>query len=146
MNFASILSLGASGLAALLSLIMLFRGGSNLTLQSELQKRTQDIQTQQQEIEQQKQIMQRQQETVNTAQQLAQQAGPQVIANLKIAGTRSKNQEIFLLLTKYGVQTTQEEKDQINKLLEDEKAKAKEKTNGASKPPVSPAPAVAPAN
>ncbi len=145
MNSASILSLGSSALAVLLSVIMLFRGGSNLSLQTELQKRTQDVTAQQQDIQQQQQVIQAQQQQVTTAQQLAQQAGPQVIANLKVSGTRSKNEEIFALLLKYGVQTTAEEKEQIRKLLEEERAKNKD----SAKPPASApekTPATTPAN
>jgi len=122
-----------SALLALLSLIVFFRSGSNLTLQTELQKRTQDIQTQQQEIEMQKQQIQAMQQQVNTATQLSQQLGPQVIGSLKIVGMRGSNARIFALLSKYGVQVSDADKEQIKKLLEEQP-----KPNSAPVPPSSP--------
>src|SRR5258708_7213312 len=100
MSLSSLLSVGAAGLAAILSIIMLVKGGTNLALQSELQTRTQVIQTQQQEIELQKQQFQAQQQQINTAQQLAQQQGPQVIGSLKVAAMRSNNAKILAMLAK----------------------------------------------
>ncbi len=105
---------------AILSLIVFFRSGSNLTLQTEMQKSTQDIQTQQQEVELQKQQLQAMQQQVNTATQLSQQLGPQVIGSLKIVGMRSSNAKIFALLAKYNVQITDSDKEQIKKLLEEQ--------------------------
>ncbi len=103
---------------------MFFQGGSSLTLQTDLQKRTQEIQTQQQEVQSQQQELQKRQNTVDTAKQLAQQQGPQAIASLKVAGMRSNNAKIFALLAKYGVQITDKDKEDIKKLLDDA-AKAK---------------------
>jgi cell division protein FtsL len=123
MSISSILSISASAIAAVLGVVMLVQGGSSLSLQTELQKRTQEIQTQQQEISLQQQELQARQQRVNTATQLAQQLGPQVISSLKVVGMRSNNAKVFALLTKYGVQITDQEKEQIKKLLEEEKAK-----------------------
>lgn len=120
MSPPAIASTATAALMALLSLIVFFRSGSNLTLQSELQKRTQDIQTQQQEIELQKQQIQAMQQQVNTATQLSQQLGPQVIGSLKIVGMRGNNARIFALLAKYGVQVSDSDKEQIKKLLEEQ--------------------------
>jgi hypothetical protein len=137
MSPPAIASTATAALMALLSLIVFFRSGSNLTLQSELQKRSQDIQTQQQEIELQKQQIQAMQQQVNTATQLQQQLGPQVIGSLKIVGMRSNNARIFALLAKYGVQITDAEKEQIKKLLEEQP-----KANSApvANPPAAPTP------
>jgi 7-keto-8-aminopelargonate synthetase-like enzyme len=139
MSPPAIASTAIAALMALLSLIAFFRTGSNLTLQTELQKRTQDIQTQQQEIEQQKQQIQLMQQQVNTATQLSQQLGPQVIGSLKIVAMRGNNARIFALLAKYGVQVTDSDKEQIKKLLEEQP-----KANSApanTNPPPAPAPA-----
>lgn len=142
MSPPAIASTATAALMALLSLIVFFRAGSNLTLQSELQKRTQDIQTQQQEIELQKQQIQAMQQQVNTATQLSQQLGPQVIGSLKIVGMRGNNARIFALLAKYGVQVTDADKEQIKKLLEEQpKANA---APGAAAPAPAPAPATPP--
>ena len=82
MSISSIASVATAAIAALLSVIMFFQGSSSLTLQTELQKRTQEIQTQQQEVQLQQQELQKRQNTVDTAKQLAQQQGPQAIASL----------------------------------------------------------------
>jgi hypothetical protein len=126
MSIPSLFSISAAGIAALLSIIMLVQGGSNLSLQNDLQKRTQEIQTQQQEVQLQQQKLQAAQQLVTNANQLAQQQGPQVINALKIVGMRSNNPKIFALLAKYGVQINDQEKEQIKKLIEDaEKGKDK---------------------
>jgi preprotein translocase subunit SecF len=137
MSPPAIASTATAALMALLSLIVFFRSGNNLSLQSDLQKGTQDIQTQQQEIELQKQQIQAMQQQVNTATQLQQQLGPQVIGSLKIVAMRSSNARIFALLAKYGVQITDAEKEQIKKLLEEQP-----KANSAPvvTPPAAPAP------
>ena len=118
MSISSIASVATAAIAALLSVIMFFQGSSSLTLQTELQKRTQEIQTQQQEVQLQQQELQKRQNTVDTAKQLAQQQGPQAIASLKVAGMRRSNAKIFALLAKYGVQITDKDKEDIKKLLE----------------------------
>jgi hypothetical protein len=138
MSPPAIASTAAAAIVALLSLIVFFRVGSNLTLQSELQKRTQDIQTQQQEIELHKQQLQAMQQQVNTATQLQQQLGPQVIGSMKVVGMRDKSDKVFALLTKYGVQTTDEEKERIKKLLEEQ---PKANTAPPAQAPPAPAPA-----
>lgn len=120
MSPPAIASTAITALVALLSLIVFFRVGSNLTLQTELQKRTQDIQTQQQEIELQKQQLQAMQQQVNTATQLTDKLGPQVIGSLKIVGMRGNNARIFAMLNKYKVTVSDLEKEQIKKLLEEE--------------------------
>jgi hypothetical protein len=124
MSIPSIASIATAALAAVLSIVMFFQGGTSLALQTELQTRTQDIQTQQQEVQIQREELQLRQQRVTTASQLAQQQGPQVIASLKIAGMKSENAKIFALLAKYGVQITDKDKEDIKKLL-DEAAKAK---------------------
>ena len=124
MSIPSIASVAAAGIAALLSIIMFFQGGSGLTLQTKLQKRTQEIQTQQQDVSTQQQELQGRQQRLDKVTQLAQQQGPQVIASLKVAGMRSNNAKIFALLAKYGVQITDKDKEDIKKLLDDA-AKAK---------------------
>src|SRR4029453_5578813 len=101
MSIPSLFSISAAGIAVLLSIIMLIQGGSNLSLQSDLQK-----QTQEQEVQLQQQRLQAAQQVVAQANQLAQQQGPQVINALKIVGMRSNNPKIFALLAKYGVQIT----------------------------------------
>ncbi len=120
MSPPALASTAISALAALLSLIVFFRVGSNLTLQTEMQKRSQDIQTQQQELELQKQQLQAMQQQVNTATQLSQQLGPQVIGSLKIVGMRGNNARIFAMLNKYGVTVSDADKEQIKKLLEEQ--------------------------
>ena len=125
MSIPSIASVVTATIAALLSVIMFFQGGSTLALQTDLQKRTQENQTQQQEVQLQQQELQARQQRLNTVTQLAQQQGPQVIASLKVAGMRGNNAKIFALLTKYGVSVTDKEKDEIKKLLLDEATKAK---------------------
>ena len=125
MTFPSLLSVAASGIALVLSGVMFVQGGSNSALQTELQKRTQDIQAQQQEIQLQQQQAQGLQQKVDTATKLAQQLGPQVIGSLKIVAIRSNSAKIHALLAKHNVTTTDAEKEQIKKLIEDaEKAKA----------------------
>ena len=119
MSIPSIASVVAAAIAALLSIVMFFQGGSSLALQTDLQKHTQEIQTQQQEVQLQQQELQLRQQKLNTTTQLAQQQGPQVIASLKIAGMRSNNAKIFALLTKYGVTVTDKDKEDIKKLLDD---------------------------
>ena len=109
MSISSIASLVASSLAAVLGLVMLVQGGTSLTLQTDLQKRTQDIQTQQQDISLQQQQVQAAQQVVNTASQLTKEHGPQVINSLKIVGVRANDKKILDLLTKYGVQITDDE-------------------------------------
>ena len=125
MSIPSLASVVTAGIAALLSIVMFFQGGTSLALQTDLQKRTQEIQTQQQEVQVQQQELQKREKSVNTAQQLAQQQGPQAIANLKVVGMRSNNAKIFALLAKYGVQITDKDKEDIKKLLLDEASKAK---------------------
>ncbi len=125
MSIPSIASVVAAAIAALLSIVMFFQGGSSLALQTDLQKHTQEIQTQQQEVQLQQQELQLRQQKLNTTTQLAQQQGPQVIASLKIAGMRSNNAKIFALLTKYGVTVTDKDKEDIKKLLDEAAAKAK---------------------
>ena len=120
MSPPAIASTAISALVALLSLIVFFRVGSNLTLQTELQKRTQDIQTQQQEVELQKQQLQAMQQQVNTATQLSQQLGPQVVGSCKIIGIRDKNARLLAMLSKYGVTVSDADKEQIKKLLEEQ--------------------------
>ena len=119
MSIPSIASVVAAAIAAVLSIVMFFQGGSSLSLQTDLQKHTQEIQTQQQEVQLQQQELQMRQQRLNTVTQLAQQQGPQVIASLKVAGMRSNNTKIFALLTKYGVQVTDKDKEDIKKLLDD---------------------------
>ena len=130
MSPPAIASTAAAALVALLSLVVFFRVGSNVNLQSDLQKRTQDIQMQQQEIEMQKQQIQAMQQQVNTATQLSQQLGPQVIGSMKVVGMRGNNPRIFALLKKYGVETSEADKEQIKKLLEEQP-----KANSAPVPP-----------
>lgn len=125
MSIPSIASVVAAAIAALLSIVMFFQGGSSLALQTDLQKHTQEIQTQQQEVQLQQQELQLRQQKLNTTTQLAQQQGPQVIASLKIAGMRSSNAKIFALLTKYGVTVTDKDMEDIKKLLDEAAAKAK---------------------
>ena len=125
MSIPSIASVVTAAIAALLSIVMFFQGGSSLALQTALQKHTQEIQTQQQEVQLQQQELQLRQQKLNTTTQLAQQQGPQVIASLKIAGMRSNNAKIFALLTKYGVTVTDKDKEDIKKLLDEAAAKAK---------------------
>jgi hypothetical protein len=124
MSIPSIASVASAAIAALLSIIMFFQGGTSLTLQTDLQKHTQEIQTQQQEVQLQQQELQMRQQRLTTTTQLAQQQGPQVITSLKIVGMRGNNSKIFALLTKYGVQVTDKDKEDIKKLL-DESAKPK---------------------
>ena len=124
MSIPSIASVLAAAIAALLSIVMFFQGGSSLALQTDLQKKTQEIQTQQQEVQLQQQELQLRQQRLNTVTQLAQQQGPQVIASLKIAGMRGNNAKIFALLSKYKVEITDKDKEDIKKLLDDA-AKAK---------------------
>lgn len=125
MTLPSLLSIGSSALALVLSGVMFVQGGSNSALQTELQKRTQDIQAQQQEIQLQQQQAQVLQQKVDTARKLAEQLGPQVIGSLKIVAIRSNSAKIHALLAKHNVVTTDPEKEQIKKLIEDaEKAKA----------------------
>ena len=119
MSIPSIASVVAAAIAAVLSIVMFFQGGASLSLQTDLQKHTQEIQTQQQEVQLQQQELQMRQQRLNTVTQLAQQQGPQVIASLKVAGMRSNNAKIFSLLTKYGVQVTDKDKEDIKKLLDD---------------------------
>ena len=119
MSIPSIASVATAALAALLSIIMFFQGGASLTLQTELQKRTQENQTQQQELQLQQQELQNRQQRLTKVSQLAQQQGPQVIANLKVAGMRGNNAKIFALLAKYGVQITDKDKEDIKKLLDE---------------------------
>ena len=125
MSIPSIASVVTAAIAALLSIVMFFQGGSSLALQTDLQKHTQEIQTQQQEVQLQQQELQLRQQKLNTTTQLAQQQGPQVIASLKIAGMRSNNAKIFALLTKYGVTVTDKDKEDNKKLLDEAAAKAK---------------------
>ena len=127
MSIPSIASVVAAAIAALLSIVMFFQGGNSLNLQTELQKHTQEIQTQQQEVQLQQQELQLRQQKLNTATQLAQQQGPQVIASLKVAGMRSNNAKIFALLSKYGVQITDKDKEDIKKLLDEAAAKTQPK-------------------
>ena len=124
MSIPSLASVVAAAIATLLSIIMFFQGGSSLSLQTELQKHTQEIQTQQQEVQLQQQELQLRQQRLNTVTKLAQEQGPQVIASLKIAALRGNNDKIYALLTKYGVQVTDKDKTDIKKLLDDA-AKAK---------------------
>ena len=124
MSISSLASVVTASLAAVLSVVMFFQGGTNLALQTDLQTRTQEIQTQQQEVQTQQQEIQQRQQRVNTATQLAQQQGPQVIGSLKYVGMRGNNAKVFALLAKYGVQVTDKDKEDIKKLLDDA-AKAK---------------------
>ena len=119
MSIPSLSSVLAAAIAALLSIVMFFQGGSSLALQTELQKHTQEIQTQQQEVQLQQQELQGRQQKLDKTTQLAQQQGPQVIASLKVAGMRGNNAKIFALLTKYGVTVTDKDKEDIKKLLDD---------------------------
>ncbi len=124
MTLPSLLSVVASAIALVLSSVMFVQGGSNSALQTELQKRTQDIQSQQQEIQLQQQQAQILQQKVDTATKLARDLGPQVIGSLKIVAIRSNSAKIHALLAKHNVQTTDAEKEQIKKLIEDaDKAK-----------------------
>ena len=124
MSIPSLASTVAAAIAALLSIVMFFQGGSSLALQNDLQKRTQELQTQQQEVQLQQQELQTRQARVNQITQLAQQQGPQAINSLKVAGMKGNNAKIFALLAKYGVQVTDKDKEDIKKILDDA-AKAK---------------------
>ncbi|HZJ16906.1 MAG TPA: hypothetical protein VFD27_17765 [Chthoniobacteraceae bacterium] len=130
MSIPSLFSISAAGIAAVLSIIMLIQGGSNLSLQNDLQQRTQEIQNQQQEVQNLQGNLQRAQQLVSNANQLQQQTGPQVVNALKIVGMRSNNAKIFAMLAKYGVQITDQEKEQIKKMIEDA-----EKNKGAATAP-----------
>ena len=119
MSIPSLASVITAGLAAVLSVVMFFQGGSSLALQTDLQKRTQNVQAQQQEVQTQQQEIQQRQQRVNTVTQLVQQQGPQVISSLKVVGMRGSNAKVLALLAKYGVQITDKDKEDIKKLLDD---------------------------
>jgi hypothetical protein len=133
MSIPSLFSISAAGIAALLSIIMLVQGGWNLSLQNDLQKRTQEIQGQQQEVQNLQGNLQRAQQLVSNANQLQQQNGPQVVNALKIVGMRSNNAKIFAMLAKHGVQITDQDKEQIKKLLDDAEKNKDKGTEGTPK-------------
>jgi hypothetical protein len=106
-----VISTVASALSLLLGLWLFFLGGTNQSLQNELQKLQQEVQTQQQILQVKQQQFQVQQEQINAAQQISQQVGPALLRDMAVASI--KNDKIKKILTSHGynVELKDEPKD-----------------------------------
>jgi len=80
------ISVGASALSLILSIVIFAVGNSNQSLQTEVQKQQQALQTQQEEI--------------NAGNQISQQIGPNLLRDM--AASSVKNEKMKALLAKHG--------------------------------------------
>jgi hypothetical protein len=105
-----VIATGASALSLLLGIWLFFLGGTNQSLQNDLQKLQQEVQSQQQILQVKQQTFQAQQEQINTAQQISQQVGPALLRDMAVASI--KNDKIKKILTSHGynVELKDEEK------------------------------------
>lgn len=86
MKISFYISVVASGLCLLLSIIIFAVGNSNQSLQLEVQKQQQELQ--------------KQQEQINTGSQISQQVGPNLLRDMAVASL--KNEQMKALLSKHG--------------------------------------------
>jgi hypothetical protein len=84
------ISVAASALCLVLSVVLFIVGSTNQTLQNEVQAQQVDLQKQQEEI--------------NKGQQIGQQVGPNLLRDMAVAST--KNEKMKLLLAKNGYQVS----------------------------------------
>ena len=91
MKISFYISVAASGLSLLLSIIIFAVGNSNQRLQAEVQKQQLELQTQQEQI--------------NTGNQISQQVGPNLLRDMAVASL--KNDKMKALLGKHGYNVQQ---------------------------------------
>ena len=103
MKIPAILSSVSAAVCVGLSIWLFIASASNHSLQSEFQKRQQELLTQQQQVQLQQQQLQQQQEQISAGAQLAQQIGPAVLNDLGTVARTNNNEKIKTLLSKYGV-------------------------------------------
>ena len=87
------ISVGASALCLVLSIIVLAIGNSNQSLQDEVQKKQLALQAQQQ-------ALQAQQSEIETGAQINQKIGPELLKDM--ASVSGKNEKMKALLAKHG--------------------------------------------
>jgi hypothetical protein len=92
MKISFYISVAASGLCLLLSIIIFAVGNSNQSLQVEVQKQQQELQ--------------KQQEQINTGNQISQQVGPNLLRDMAVASL--KNEKMKSLLGKHGYNVQQQ--------------------------------------
>ena len=92
MKITFYISVAASGLCLLLSIIILAVGNSNQSLQQEVQKQQQELQ--------------KQQEQINTGSQIQQKVGPALLQDM--AQVSLKNEKMKALLGKHGYNVQQQ--------------------------------------
>jgi hypothetical protein len=95
-----LVSTGASAISLILGIWLFALGGTNQSLQNELQKKQQDAQTQQQVLQTKQQQYQVQQEQINQGNQISQQVGPAVLRDM--AERSIKNDKIKKILSSHG--------------------------------------------
>jgi len=87
------ISIAASALCLILSIMVLAVGNSNQGLQDEVQKQQEALQAKQQ-------ALQTQQEEINAGNQISQQIGPNLLRDM--AASSVKNEKMKALLSKHG--------------------------------------------
>ena len=106
-----IVATGASAVSLLLGIWLFVLGGTNQSLQDDLQKRQQEVQSQQQILQVKQQTFQVQQQQIDAGNQISQQVGPAVLREMAVASI--KNDKIKKILTSHGynVELKDEAKD-----------------------------------
>jgi hypothetical protein len=92
MKISFYISVAASGLCLLLSIIIFAVGNSNQSLQLEVQKQQQELQ--------------KQQEQINTGNQISQTVGPNLLRDMAVSSV--KNEKMKALLGKHGYSVQQQ--------------------------------------
>lgn len=94
------ISVAATTLCLILSIVVFAVGGSNRSIQEEIKKQQQGLQAQQKAIQVQQQMLQAQQEEINAGNQISQQIGPNLLRDM--AASSVKNVKMKELLAKHG--------------------------------------------
>jgi hypothetical protein len=94
------ISLGASALCLVLTIVVFALGGLNRNLQDDIRKKQKNIRVQQQALQGQQQALQAQQEEINAGAQINQKIGPELLRDM--ATSSVKNEKMKALLAKHG--------------------------------------------
>lgn len=92
------ISVAASALCLILSLVVFAVGNSNHTLQMEAQKQQKALQAQQQ-------VLQEQQQEINAGNQISQQIGPSLLRDMAAVSVKNTKMKDLLAKHGYNVQT-----------------------------------------
>jgi hypothetical protein len=95
-----VIATGASAISLLLGIYLFVIGGTNQSLQNDLQKLQQEVQEKQQVLAVKQQQLQQQQEQINIANNISQQVGPALLRDMAVASI--KNDKIKKILTTHG--------------------------------------------